>query len=143
VQFDAASRASALEADLGVRDHSAALCASHDGAESGHVDVARLDLRDTPRGGRRARFRRGAGGLRFTFAIPIVVLVSALSIFALAHGMFQPLRARFYAVRQLRDTPTSDTLDAIDPATLKRSAREGGGESGPTHPSTVEAYIPG
>jgi hypothetical protein len=138
VQFDAASRASALEADVGVRDHSAALGASHDGAESRHIDVAWFDLRDTPRGSRRARFRRGAGGLRFTFAIPIVVLVSALSIFAIAHGVFQPFRARFYAVRQLRDTPTSGIVDAMDPTTLKRSAREGGGESGPTHTNTCK-----
>ena len=40
----------------------------------------------TPQRTRRARFRRGAGGLRLTFAIPIVVLISALSIFAVAHG---------------------------------------------------------
>ncbi len=121
---------------VGVRDHSAARCASHDGAESRHVDGAWFDLRDTPRGGRRARFRCRAGGLRFTFAIPIVVLVSALSIFAFAHGGVPPFRARFYAVRQLRDTPTSDMVDAIDSATLKGSTRECGGESGPTHPST-------
>ena len=29
-------------------------------------------------------------------------------------------------------------VDAIDPATLKRSTREGGGESGPTHTNTVK-----
>jgi hypothetical protein len=50
--------------------------------------------------------------------------------------MFQPFRARFYALRQLRDTPTSDMVDAIDPATLKRFTREGGRESGPIHTNT-------
>jgi hypothetical protein len=50
--------------------------------------------------------------------------------------VFQPFRARFYALRQLRDTPTSDIVEATDPATLNRPIREGGRESDPTHTNT-------
>jgi hypothetical protein len=132
VQLDAASRAPALESDVRVRDHGAALRAPHDGAESRHVDVAWFDLRDTPRGGRRARLRRGAGGLRLTFAIPIVVLISALSIFAFAH---------WCSSRSARDSTLFGNSATLQPAawsmplTLKRSP-EGGRESGQPHTNT-------
>jgi len=92
VQFCAAPLTAAIEPNL-FFDHGAALCASDHLAEARHVDVARAVLRNATRAGGRARLRRGTRCLRGRLSIAIVVVIAALTVFAVAHrsGLGTPI----------------------------------------------------
>ena len=54
-----------------------------------HVDVLRAVLRDSARAGRRAGLGRPAGPAGFGGTLAIVVLIAALAVFPVAHGLMR------------------------------------------------------
>src|SRR5688572_15423088 len=84
MQEGSAPRATALESDVG-RDDRAALRAADHLAVARHVDVSRAILRDSPCTSRRTRLRCRALRSWSGRALPVVVLIAALTVLPVAH----------------------------------------------------------
>lgn len=85
MQVGATTGTAAVQPDFCV-EGGAARGAPDDLAKPRHVDIARPVLRNPARAGRRAGFLGRARGLRLGLTAPVVILVAAQAVFAVAHG---------------------------------------------------------